>query len=88
MKDLKFAVLGAGHGGKALAAHLAIKGFSVNLYNRSTLTASLEWKKFFSSRTMESYNMVRGQICKFTRSFIFGGFGHQRVLLNIQFKFF
>ena len=29
MKDLKFAVLGAGHGGKAIAAHLAIKGFSV-----------------------------------------------------------
>jgi len=35
MKDLKFTVLGAGHGGKALAAHLAIKGFSVNLYNRT-----------------------------------------------------
>jgi len=35
MKNLKFAVLGAGHGGKALAAHLAIKGFSVNLYNRT-----------------------------------------------------
>jgi opine dehydrogenase len=35
MRDLKFAVLGAGHGGKALAAHLAIKGFSVSLYNRT-----------------------------------------------------
>ena len=35
MKDLKFVVLGAGHGGKALTAHLAIKGFSVNLYNRT-----------------------------------------------------
>jgi len=35
MHDLKFAVLGAGHGGKAIAAHLAIKGFSVNLYNRT-----------------------------------------------------
>ncbi len=34
-KDLKFAVLGAGHGGKAMAAHLAIKGFSVNLFNRT-----------------------------------------------------
>ena len=33
--DLKFAVLGAGHGGKAMAAHLAIKGFKVNLYNRT-----------------------------------------------------
>ena len=35
MKDLSFAVIGAGHGGKALAAHLAVKGFSVNLYNRT-----------------------------------------------------
>lgn len=35
MHDLKFAVVGAGHGGKAIAAHLAIKGFKVNLYNRT-----------------------------------------------------
>jgi len=35
MRELKFAVVGAGHGGKAIAAHLAIKGFSVNLYNRT-----------------------------------------------------
>lgn len=35
MHDLKFAVVGAGHGGKAIAAHLAIKGFTVNLYNRT-----------------------------------------------------
>ncbi len=31
----KFAVIGAGHGGKAMAAHLALKGFSVKLYNRT-----------------------------------------------------
>jgi opine dehydrogenase len=30
-----FCVLGAGNGGMAMAAHLALKGFSVNLYNRS-----------------------------------------------------
>ncbi len=30
-----FCVLGAGNGGMAMAAHLAIKGFRVNLYNRS-----------------------------------------------------
>jgi opine dehydrogenase len=35
MRDLRFAVLGAGHGGKALAAHIAIKGFPVSLYNRT-----------------------------------------------------
>lgn len=33
-KELKFCVLGAGHGGLAIAAHLALKGFKVNLYNR------------------------------------------------------
>jgi opine dehydrogenase len=33
--NLKFAILGAGHGGKAMAAHLALKGYSVNLYNRT-----------------------------------------------------
>jgi opine dehydrogenase len=32
--ELKFCVLGAGHGGLAMAGHLAIKGFQVNLYNR------------------------------------------------------
>jgi opine dehydrogenase len=31
----KFAVVGAGHGGKAMAAHLALLGFSVHLYNRT-----------------------------------------------------
>jgi len=30
-----FCVLGAGHGGQALAAHLAILGFDVSLYNRT-----------------------------------------------------
>ncbi len=31
----RFCVMGAGHGGSAMAAHLALKGFEVNLYNRS-----------------------------------------------------
>ncbi len=35
MDKPRFAVIGAGHGGKAMAAHLAIKGFSVKLYNRT-----------------------------------------------------
>ncbi|GAH85337.1 unnamed protein product, partial [marine sediment metagenome] len=34
-KAIKFCVLGAGHGGLAMAGHLAILGFRVNLYNRS-----------------------------------------------------
>ena len=31
----KFAVIGAGHGGKAMAAHLALMGFKISLYNRT-----------------------------------------------------
>jgi opine dehydrogenase len=32
---MKIAILGAGNGGQALAGYLSMKGFSVNLYNRS-----------------------------------------------------
>jgi opine dehydrogenase len=31
----RFTVIGAGHGGKAMAAHLALMGFQVTLYNRT-----------------------------------------------------
>jgi len=31
----RYAVVGAGHGGKAMAAHLALSGFQVTLYNRT-----------------------------------------------------
>ncbi|AZR72986.1 NADP transhydrogenase subunit alpha [Anoxybacter fermentans] len=31
----KFAVLGAGHGGQAMAAHLALMGYEVNLFNKT-----------------------------------------------------
>ena len=31
----KFTVIGAGHGGKAMAAHLALMGFPITLYNRT-----------------------------------------------------
>jgi opine dehydrogenase len=34
-KKVKFTVVGAGNGGKAMAAHLALKGFKVTLYNRT-----------------------------------------------------
>lgn len=33
--EIRYTVIGAGHGGKAMAADLASKGFSVNLYNRT-----------------------------------------------------
>lgn len=34
-RETRYAVIGAGHGGKAMAADLAAKGFTVNLYNRT-----------------------------------------------------
>ncbi len=34
-KDIRYAVLGAGHGGRAMAAHLALMGYDVHLYNRT-----------------------------------------------------
>lgn len=34
-KDLAFCVVGAGHGGLAMAAHLGVLGYPVNLYNRT-----------------------------------------------------
>jgi opine dehydrogenase len=33
--SVKFAVLGAGHGGTAMAGHLSLMGFDVSLYNRN-----------------------------------------------------
>jgi opine dehydrogenase len=34
-KETKYTVIGAGHGGKTMAAHLALIGFPVTLYNRT-----------------------------------------------------
>lgn len=34
-KKIRYAVIGAGHGGRAMAAHLALMGFKVTLYNRT-----------------------------------------------------
>ncbi len=35
ISDTRFTVIGAGHGGKGMAAHLALMGFPVTLYNRT-----------------------------------------------------
>jgi opine dehydrogenase len=34
-REIRYTVIGAGHGGKAMAAHLALMGFPVTLYNRT-----------------------------------------------------
>lgn len=36
-KNTRFTVIGAGHGGKAMAAHLGLMGFPTTLYNRTHL---------------------------------------------------
>ncbi len=33
--EMRYTVIGAGHGGKAMASHLALMGFAVTLYNRT-----------------------------------------------------
>ena len=33
--SIQFTVIGAGNGGKAMAAHLALMGFEVTLFNRT-----------------------------------------------------
>jgi opine dehydrogenase len=35
-KDIRYTIIGAGNGGKAMAAYLAILGFEVTLYNRTS----------------------------------------------------
>ena len=35
MQKQRYTVIGAGHGGKSMAAHLALMGFPTTLYNRS-----------------------------------------------------
>ncbi len=35
-KEIRFTVIGAGNGGKAMAAHLGMMGFSTTLYNRTS----------------------------------------------------
>jgi opine dehydrogenase len=35
MKETRYTIIGAGHGGKAMAADLAVRGFTVTLFNRT-----------------------------------------------------
>ena len=49
----RYTVIGAGHGGKAMAAHLALMGFEVALYNRTP--ANVAAIKMRSGIELESY---------------------------------
>ncbi|HEY65017.1 MAG TPA: NAD(P)-binding domain-containing protein [Caldilineae bacterium] len=50
----RFTVVGAGHGGRAMAAHLALKGFSVTLYNRTPV--NIEAIRLRGGIDLESYD--------------------------------
>ena len=52
-KSLKFTVIGAGNGGKAMAAHLALMGQEVTLFNRTA--SRIEAIKELGTIRLESY---------------------------------
>jgi len=52
-KSLSYAVIGAGNGGKAMAAHMALMGFRVVLYNRTAV--KIEAIKELGGIRLESY---------------------------------
>jgi opine dehydrogenase len=57
---LRFAVLGAGDGGKAVAAHLALNGFTVSLYNRRDGRHYLDLTKIKAQGGIELEGAVEG----------------------------
>jgi opine dehydrogenase len=58
--DLTFAVLGAGDGGKAIAAYLALKQFTVNLYNRGDGRHYVDLTKIKVQKGIELEGEVKG----------------------------
>jgi opine dehydrogenase len=54
MEATRYVVIGAGHGGKAMAAHLALMGFGVTLYNRTP--EHVETIKVRGGIELESYH--------------------------------
>jgi opine dehydrogenase len=53
MKNTRYTVIGAGHGGKSMASHLALMGFEVTLYNRTP--EHIEMIKARGGIALESY---------------------------------
>jgi opine dehydrogenase len=52
-QSVRYAVIGAGHGGKAMAAHLALSGFDVTLFDR--LPENIEAIKTRGGITLDSF---------------------------------
>lgn len=61
-QGLQIAVLGAGHGGRAMAADLAVRGFAVRLYNRSFVNIEAIAQRGGIEVTLEDGHQVFGRI--------------------------
>ena len=61
MNTTNYTVIGAGHGGKAMAAHLALMGFRVTLYNRTPeRVAAIKARRGID---LESYDGGPARLC-------------------------
>ncbi len=60
--DMKITVIGAGHGGKAMAAELASRGFLVTLYNRTFANIEVIAKRGGIELQLEDGREVFGQL--------------------------
>jgi len=58
MKRVKISVLGAGNGGQTLSAHLAIKGFEVNLFEHPKFKENI--KKIIKKRSIKLTGALKG----------------------------
>jgi opine dehydrogenase len=70
-QELRIAVIGAGHGGKAMAADLAVRGHAVRLYNRSyekiqeiAVRGGLELTSEDGRRCFGSLQLVTGDLAE------------------------
>jgi opine dehydrogenase len=64
-KKIKYTVVGAGHGGRTMAAHLALMGFKVTLYNRTL--KHVEAIKERGGITLESHDIALNGFGKLAR---------------------
>lgn len=65
--DTHYTVIGAGHGGKAMAAHLALMGFPVVLYNRTPAhVAAIKSRGGIDLESYEGGPRGFGRLCRVT----------------------
>jgi opine dehydrogenase len=66
-KETCYTIVGAGHGGKAMAAHLALMGFPVTLYNRTPANvAAIKERRGIELKSYEGGAHGFGQLARVT----------------------